>query len=87
MANKLRAEAISGGRVLSTSSSIWARTDGILSVLAVQNDNELVNVTVFKFNDAYDMTNIITAERARFIGQKWQMQGLVNRYPSRQYPQ
>ena len=77
MASKLKAEAISGGRVLSTSSSIWAK-DGrdFVSIGEVQNGNELVNVTVFKFNDAYDMTNIITAERARFVEQKWQMQGV-----------
>ncbi len=73
-AKTLRGEAISGGSVVSTRSSVWAK-DGrnFINIGKIENNTTLSDVTVFRFNESYDLTGIINARYADYRSKKWQM--------------
>ncbi len=73
-AKTMRGEAISGGRVLSTASSVWAK-DGrdFVNISDIENENKLLDITVYRFNEGYDMIGIINAKSAIYKQGKWQM--------------
>lgn len=73
-AKTLRGEAISGGRVLTTNSSVWAK-DGrnFINIGKIENETVLKKVTVYRFNDSYNLTGIIHSEQAEYINNQWIM--------------
>ncbi|MFC4702054.1 LPS export ABC transporter permease LptG [Glaciecola siphonariae] len=71
-AKELRAQALSGGSLLSSGSITWAK-DGndFVSISNVIDQNSLQDIEVFKFDDELNLVEIMRADFADFNGDNW----------------
>lgn len=73
-AKEIRTQAISGGSLFSKDRLVWAK-DGqhFVSIGEVVSKDQLLDVSIYEFNDALDLTRITAAQRADFMGQSWRL--------------
>lgn len=78
-AKKIRTQAISGGSLFSGDRLEWAK-DGrnFVSIGEVVSRDELLDVNIYRFDEARKLTGITTAQRARYMGQSWRLQDVHN---------
>lgn len=71
-AKQIRTEALSGGQVFTSNKMVWTK-DGsdFVSIGNVFSQENLGDVTIYKFNDNLDLTQIIAAKRAVFAEESW----------------
>jgi len=71
-AKQLRTQALSGGSLLSSDSLTWAK-DGndFVSINQVLDQNTLQNVNIYQFSDDLKLTQVISANQAKFILNNW----------------
>lgn len=71
-AKQLRTQALSGGSLLSSDSLTWAK-DGndFVSINQVLDQNTLQNVNIYQFSDELKLTQVISANQAKFILNNW----------------
>lgn len=71
-AKQLRTEALSGGSLLSSGSLTWAK-DGndFVSIGDVLNQNTLQDVNIYEFDDALQLVQVTSAEKASFNKEDW----------------
>ena len=78
-AREIRAQAISGGSLISAKNGIWAKDgDSIVHIGEVEDTGRLNNIEVYKFNQALHLTHWIKADRAIYIDDHWQLQQVSN---------
>ena len=73
-AKQIRTQALSGGSLLSSDSLTWAK-DGndFVSIEQVLDQNTLQNINIYQFDDNLKLTQVISAARAKFREQNWQL--------------
>jgi lipopolysaccharide export system permease protein len=80
-AKELRAQALSGGSLLSSESVTWAK-DGndFVSISQVIDQDSLQDVEIYKFDNTLKLTQIMTAQSADFGEQGWMLSevGIMN---------
>lgn len=73
-AKQIRSQALSGGSLLSSDSVTWAK-DGndFVSIGEVLDQNTLQDVNIYQFDDALKLTQIISAQEAKYDQANWQL--------------
>ncbi len=73
-AKQLRSQALSGGSLLTGDSITWAK-DGndFVSIKQVVDQNTLRDISIYKFDDALSLTEIMRADQASFDDQNWRL--------------
>jgi len=73
-AKQIRSQALSGGSLLSSDSLTWAK-DGndFVSIGKVLDQNTLQDVNIYQFNDELKLTQIISAQKAKFDQEDWML--------------
>jgi lipopolysaccharide export system permease protein len=84
-AKELRTQAISGGRLYSSDKLDWAK-DGqnFVSIGEVISSSQLLNITIYEFDDDLQLKKITTADSGQFIQDSWQLTNVNNTYLSEQ---
>lgn len=77
-ARELRAQAISGGSLISSKSGVWAK-DGkyFVHIGEVEDKGTLSEIQVYRFNDELKLSSWISADSAIYIGKSWQLKNAV----------
>jgi len=85
-AKKLRSEAISGGQVFKGSKLTWTK-DGndFVSIGSVFDQENLGDVTIYKFNETLGLDEIIVAKQAAFVEDSWALTDVTLTLFSEQY--
>ncbi len=76
-ARELRAQAISGGSLISSKSGIWAK-DGkyFVHIGEVEDKGTLKTVQIYRFNDNLKLSSWTEAESAIYVGDAWQLKNI-----------
>ncbi|MGL6258445.1 LPS export ABC transporter permease LptG [Vibrio sp. WXL103] len=78
MARDMRAAALSGGKILSVRTGVWARDANDFIFIAKVEDEYLYGVNVWRFDNQRDLEKVIFTEQAQFVDNNvWQMQEAV----------
>ena len=73
-AKEIRTQAISGGSLFSSDRLNWAKDgDDFVSIGEVVDKNTLRDITVYRFNDALALQQIISAKQGQYDGESWQL--------------
>ncbi|TDF39310.1 lipopolysaccharide ABC transporter permease LptG [Alteromonadaceae bacterium M269] len=82
-AKEIRTQAISGGRLYSSGKLDWAK-DGqnFVSIGEVISSSQLLDITIYEFDDSLQLRKITTADSGRFVQDKWQLSNVNNTYLS-----
>jgi len=80
-AREVRAQAISGGSLISASSGIWAK-DGefFVHIGEVESKNKLNDVQIYRFNSELKLSSWLAADSATYIGDAWRLKNVVDTY-------
>ncbi|SET91539.1 lipopolysaccharide export system permease protein [Thalassotalea agarivorans] len=82
-AREIRAQAISGGSLISSSSGIWAKDgDYFVHIGEVLDKGALKDVQIYKFDQNLQLTSWLHAEDANYIGKSWQLTEVTDTYLS-----
>ncbi len=74
-AKEIRTQAISGGSLFASDQLVWAKDgDNFVSIGEVVDRNNLLNINVYEFDKELNLRQIISAEKAQFIDDKWQLE-------------
>jgi len=78
-AREIRAQAISGGSLISAKNGVWAK-DGeyFVNIGEVLEQGQLKKIQIYRFNKALKLESWLSAESARYQGQYWLLTGVVN---------
>lgn len=84
-AKELKTQAISGGQLYSAEQGIWAKdTDAFVNIKEVTEQGDLLQVTVFDFDENLKLTRQVLAESGRFQDGKWSLENVtVNNWQAR----
>ena len=84
-AKELRTQAISGGRLYSSDKLFWAK-DGqnFVSIGEVISSGQLLDITIYDFDNDLQLKKITTAESGRFVDNSWKLTNISNTYLSEQ---
>lgn len=71
-ASEKRVKALHGKISLNTDYGLWARdSETYIHVKRVENDGQLIGITLYQFNDRNFIERQITAKKATFTGEHW----------------
>ncbi|XQW85597.1 LPS export ABC transporter permease LptG [Thalassotalea piscium] len=74
-AKEIKAQALSGGSLISAKNGIWAKDgDFFVHIAEVQDKGTLKGVQVYRFDQQLKMTSWLSAESARYLSQSWQLE-------------
>jgi lipopolysaccharide export system permease protein len=84
-AKEMRTQAISGGRLYSSDTLDWAK-DGqnFVSIGAVISSSQLLDITIYEFDNDLQLKKITTADSGQFVENSWQLTNVNNTYLSDQ---
>ena len=78
-ARELRAQAISGGSLISSKNGVWAKDgDYFVHITEVEDQGTLNKVQVYRFNQALKLESWLSADSATFDGNVWQLVNVVD---------
>ncbi|RTE87675.1 MULTISPECIES: LPS export ABC transporter permease LptG [Gammaproteobacteria] len=70
-ARQLRAQAVSGGALISAPQGVWAKDgDAFIHIDQVENTGSLNDISVYEFQDL-ELVRVIRSEHARYISNDW----------------
>lgn len=71
-ARQIKAQAISGGSLISAESGVWAK-DGnyFVHIGEVEDTGNLKNIQIYRFNDALELTSWTAADSSHYQGDEW----------------
>ena len=73
-AREVKAQALSGGSLISAKNGIWAKDgDFFVHVAEVQDKGTLKGIQIYRFNQQLEMTSWLSAESARYVEKSWQL--------------
>lgn len=77
-ARELRAQAISGGSLISSKSGVWAK-DGkyFVHIGEVEDKGTLSEIQVYRFDDDLKLSSWVSADSAIYAGKYWQLKNAV----------
>ncbi|WP_440876163.1 LPS export ABC transporter permease LptG [Thalassotalea sp. PLHSN55] len=78
-AREIRAQAISGGSLISSKNGIWAK-DGkyFVHIGEVEERGALKQVQVYRFNDELKLSSWLSADSARYVNDEWQLTNVTD---------
>ena len=78
-AREIRAQAISGGRLISAKNGVWAKDgDYFVNIGEVLEQGQLKKVEIYRFNNQLKLDSWLSAESAVFQDEVWLLSGVVN---------
>jgi lipopolysaccharide export system permease protein len=80
-ARQVRAQAISGGSLISAKNGVWAKDgDNFLHIGEVKDQGRLKNVQVYRFNEQLKLESWLSAESARYQENSWKLTNVKETY-------
>lgn len=77
-AREVRAQAISGGSLVSAKNGVWAKDgDYFVHIGEIKEHGGLSNVQLYKFNKSHKLSSWVTAESAIYLKDSWQLKRVV----------
>ena len=77
-AREIRAQAVSGGSLISAKNGIWAKDgDFFVNIGEVLEQGQLKKVQVYRFNDELKLESWLNAEEAVYQDKQWLLTGVV----------
>lgn len=78
-AREIRAQAISGGSLISAKNGVWAK-DGayFVNIGEVLEQGQLKKVQIYRFNDELKLDSWLSAETAIYQNNVWQLSGVID---------
>jgi len=77
-AKQLKTQAVSGGQLYSAEQGLWAKDgDVFINIKEVTENGELINVTIFDFDDELKLTQQINAKSAIINSDNWLLSGVI----------
>lgn len=77
-ATELKTQAVSGGKVYAAGQGIWAKdTDAFINIKEVTENGELIDVTVFSFDDNLELLHKMKAKSGHFSKTQWQLEDVT----------
>ena len=84
-AREIRAQAISGGSLISAKNGVWAKDgDYFVNIGEVLEQGQLKKIQVYRFNDELKLDSWLSAEKAVYQNKVWQLSGVINTQLSEQ---
>ncbi|WDE02034.1 LPS export ABC transporter permease LptG [Thalassomonas actiniarum] len=78
-AREIRAQAISGGSLISAKNGIWAKDgDYFVHITEVEDQGRLNKVQVYRFNEQLKLDSWLSAESAVYVDKAWQLNNVVD---------
>ncbi len=78
-AREIRAQAISGGSLISAKNGVWAKDgDYFVNIGEVLEQGQLKKVQIYRFNDDLKLDSWLSAESAVYQNKEWLLSGVVN---------
>ena len=78
-AREIRAQAISGGSLISAKNGVWAKDgDYFVHITEVEDQGTLKAVQIYRFNDNLALESWLSAESASFNGDSWQLNNVTD---------
>ena len=76
-ARQVRAQAISGGSLISAKNGVWAKDgDNFLHIGEVEDQGRLKNVQIYRFNKQLKLDSWLSAESALYLNDAWQLKNV-----------
>jgi len=80
-AREIRAQAISGGSLVSSKNGVWAKDgDYFVHIGEIKEHGELTNIQIYKFNDELRLSSWVAADNAIYTGDEWQLNKVVETF-------
>lgn len=80
-AREVRAQAISGGSLVSSKNGVWAKDgDYFVHIGEIKEHGELTNIQIYKFNNKLKLSSWLAAERAIYKTDAWELSGVVETF-------
>jgi len=79
IAREIRAQAISGGSLISSKNGVWAK-DGayFVNIGEVLEKGKLNKIQIYRFNEQLKLDSWLSAESASYQGDKWLLLNVIN---------
>ncbi len=78
-AREIRAQAISGGSLISSDSGVWAKDgDFFVHIGEVESKGSLTNIQIYRFNDELKLSSWTSAKSANYHDKQWLLTEVVN---------
>jgi len=78
-AREIRAQAISGGSLISAKNGVWAKDgDYFVNIGEVLEQGQLKKIQIYRFNDELKLDSWLSAEKAVYQDKVWLLSGVVN---------
>ncbi len=78
-AREIRAQAISGGSLISAKNGVWAKDgDYFINIGEVLEQGQLKKVQIYRFNDDLKLDSWLSADTAVYQDDAWLLSGIVN---------
>lgn len=78
-AREIRAQAISGGSLISSDSGVWAKDgDYFVHIGEVKSKGALIDVQIYRFDQNLKLASWTSASEAKYLGNTWQIYDVVN---------
>jgi lipopolysaccharide export system permease protein len=82
-ARQVKAQAISGGSLISSTGGTWAKDgDYFVHINEVEDTGTLNNVQIYRFNEQLELASWLSAERAIYQSKSWLLIDVVDTYIS-----
>lgn len=80
-AREIRAQAISGGSLISAKNGIWAKDgDYFVNIGEVESKGSLKSVQIYRFNEELRLSSWTSAETATYMNGAWSLKNVTNTY-------
>ncbi len=80
-AREVRAQAISGGSLVSSKNGVWAKDgDYFVHIGEIKERGELSNIQMYKFNEQLKLSSWISADKAIYKKDQWELQKVVETF-------
>jgi len=80
-AREVRAQAISGGSLVSSKNGVWAKDgDYFVHIGEIKERGGLSNIQIYKFNEKLKLSSWISADSAIYINDTWQLRNVVETF-------
>lgn len=74
-AREIKAQALSGGSLISAKNGIWAKDgDFFVHIAEVEDKGTLKGIQIYRFDQQLKMTSWLSAQSARYLSESWQLQ-------------
>ncbi|GAA0810364.1 LPS export ABC transporter permease LptG [Colwellia sp. D2M02] len=78
-AREIRAQAISGGSLISSKNGVWAKDgDYFVNIGEVQDQGKLKKVQIYRFNEQLKLDSWLSAQSAVYLGDSWRLTDVIN---------